>query len=135
MCRLVRIYILLFSDDMFPADNLSKTDHNYNCCICGGVSDDCLSARQNDDHVPSCHVYLLEIMQGIDILEELNDALLVDRVLERRCQLLEKLSQLNLQDTCQVLLGLFWNDVICGVRTLFYDEVRHVIYKTIHRTK
>ena len=80
MYRLARIYILLFADNMFLADNLSKIDHNYNCCICGGVSDDCLSARQNDDHVPSCHVYLLEIRQGINILEELNDVLLEDRL-------------------------------------------------------
>lgn len=135
MCRLVHICILLFADGTFLADNLSKTDHNYNCCICGGVNDDFRLATQNDDHVPSYRVYLLEIMQELDILEELNDAFLVDRLQERRYQHLEKLFQQCLQDMCQALLELFWNDVICGVRTLFYDEVRRVIYKTIHRTK
>jgi hypothetical protein len=108
---------------MFLADNLSKTDHNYNCCICGGVSDDCLSARQNDDRVPSCHEHLLEIMLELDILEELNNALLVDRLQEKRHQLLEKRFQLNLQDMCQVLVGLFLNDATCDARTLIYDEV------------
>ena len=121
---------------MFLAYSLCKTDHNYNCCICGGVSDDCLLARQNDGHEPSCHEYLLEIMQELDILEELNRvALLVDTMMERRHQLLEKWFQHDLQDMCQEHVGLFLNDATYGARTLICDEVRCVIYKTIHRTK
>jgi hypothetical protein len=62
-------------------------------------------------------------MLELDILEELNHALLVDRLQEKRHQLLEKRFQLNLQDMCQVLVELFWNDATCDARTLFYDEV------------
>ena len=107
---------------MFLAYNLCKTDHNYNCCICGGVSDDCLLARQNDSRVPSCHGYLLEIMLLLKSLDQ-PDLLFVDTMMEKRHQLLEKQSQQDLQDMCQVLVGLFLNDATCDARTLIYDEV------------
>ena len=119
---------------MFLAYNLCKTDHNYNYCICGGVNDDCLLAKQNDDHEPSCHEYLLEIMLLLKSLDQ-QDLLFADIMMERRHQLLEKQFQLDLQDMCQALLELFLNDATYGARTLFYDEVRCVIYKTIHHTK
>jgi hypothetical protein len=62
-------------------------------------------------------------MLELDILEELNNALLVDRLQEKRHQLLEKQSQQDLQDMCQALLELFLNDEAYDVRTLIYDEV------------
>jgi hypothetical protein len=119
---------------MFLAYYLCKTDHNYNYCICGGVSDGCLLARQNDDHVPSCHEHLLEIMLLLKSLVQ-QDLLFADIMMERRHQLLEKQFQLDLLDMCQALLGLFLNDATYGARTLICDAVRCVIYKTIHHTK